>query len=253
MDSGPGRAQHLPRALIYRILDRNLVARLDQDPRDQVQRLLRAVDDDHLRGVAHDRARSPQMRGDRFTQRLGPFRRTVVELADPYLSRAAVQDALPLVERKAIDDAAPVGKVIAQRLRMRLRKDDRRARRVGEGAKARQLVPGRFHGASRASGEEAVRHERSRAHAADDESFGEQLVVREHDDCARDSELLGEIPRRRKTVARAELARQDRLPHPDVDLTEQRFAALREWYQKLHEKWTLLNTIRSRMFLHVGS
>jgi len=47
-----GSAQHFARALVARILHGDAIAAFDQYSRDQVQRLLRAADDDDLRRIA---------------------------------------------------------------------------------------------------------------------------------------------------------------------------------------------------------
>ena len=62
---------------------------------------------------------------DRAAQGFAPSRRTIVELADPGLTRPPVQNPPPLLEWEALHVAAPVGEVVAERPRARPRKVDR--------------------------------------------------------------------------------------------------------------------------------
>ena len=60
-----------------RLLDDDRRAGIDEQPRRQVDRLLRAVRDDDLVGRADDAARAPEVAGERFAQLGGAARRLV--------------------------------------------------------------------------------------------------------------------------------------------------------------------------------
>ena len=62
------REKELPRARITRLLDRGLVAGIEQQPRAQVECLLRSVDDDHLIGIAADGPRPAEIGDDRLAE-----------------------------------------------------------------------------------------------------------------------------------------------------------------------------------------
>ena len=200
--AGAGRAQHLTRPLVERILDDDAVAALDEHPRDQIERLLRAVDDDHLRGVAGNRSRLPQVRGDRLAQGGEAGGVAVVEAADRGPPRAAVQQPPPVLERKAVDVAAAVGEVVARRGRTLRRELHRRSHVRGEGAEAGQPRAHRRRPGAGRRGSQADWHEGAGAGAADDEPFREQLLIGEHDDRPRHAELLRQVACRRQRARR---------------------------------------------------
>src|SRR5580700_5071447 len=111
-------AKYFPGALVLRIFDGDGISAFDQDARDEIECLLRAVDDDYLRRIANDRARASHVDCNGFAQRKAAGRRTVVELANWGRAGVAQQDAPPHLERKSLDvAAASVGKIVAERNR----------------------------------------------------------------------------------------------------------------------------------------
>jgi hypothetical protein len=100
--------------VIERIFDGDAIAAFEQHAHDEIERLLRAIHDDHLRRLAGHRAGTAQMGADRFTQRGAAGRGAVVELGYRGFARAAKQDAPPHLEGEGLDIAlaAAEGEVI---------------------------------------------------------------------------------------------------------------------------------------------
>src|SRR6185369_11385208 len=177
------------------------------------------------------------MRRDRLLERLASGGRAVVELAHAHLARAPMEEARPLREGKELDVAPAVGEVVAERLAPRLVEGDARRRLDGEGPESREADrggAGRLRGARR---DEPLGHVRPRSDAPDDEPFGEELVVGEEDDGARDAELLREVARRRQRIVGGEGAGEDGATQPPVDLPVEGLALRGKWYQQTHGKW----------------
>jgi hypothetical protein len=66
--TGARRLERNRRARVARVLDDRAVARIEQQARDEVEALLRAVDDDDLLRVAGEAARPVQVFGKRLAQ-----------------------------------------------------------------------------------------------------------------------------------------------------------------------------------------
>ena len=60
---------------------------LDEDPDNEIERLLGATDDNDLRRIADHCARAPQVSGDGFAKREAPGSRAVIKLAHGSLPR----------------------------------------------------------------------------------------------------------------------------------------------------------------------
>ena len=100
------------------VFDGDGVAAFDEDARDQVERLLRAVDDDHLRGIADDRAGATDMDGDGSAQREASGGGAVVEFAHRSFAGMAQENAAPHFEGESVHVAAPaVSEIVAERNR----------------------------------------------------------------------------------------------------------------------------------------
>src|SRR5215813_6684523 len=113
-DMGSSGAQNLARALVAGIFDCDTVSAFDENAGDQIERLLRAVDYQHLRRFTYHGARAPKVSADCFTQGKVAARRTVVELRDGSPTGATHQGPPPFLERKCLQVAETVGKVINQ-------------------------------------------------------------------------------------------------------------------------------------------
>src|SRR5581483_739188 len=101
--------------LVARIFERDLVTGLQQNPRDEIQRLLGPIDDYDLRRVAIDRAGAPQVRADGLPQTCISAGVAIVELRDRNLACALEQQSAPHREGKGREVAASIGKVIRKR------------------------------------------------------------------------------------------------------------------------------------------
>src|SRR5215831_19617583 len=110
-----GGTQDFPRALIAGIFDGDFVSRFNQHSRNQVESLLGSVDDNHLFGIAHDGARSSEVRTDRTAERNASGGEGVVELSHPGLPCTTGKDAPPSLERKGLNITDSESKVIATR------------------------------------------------------------------------------------------------------------------------------------------
>ncbi len=88
----PERAEDLHGARIGRLLDRDEVARIQQGPRDQVEALLRAVDDQDLLGADLE-PEAQEVTGQELAQRRIATPRVVLQQLPAFLADHAVEDA----------------------------------------------------------------------------------------------------------------------------------------------------------------
>jgi hypothetical protein len=109
-----GSAEHFSYAVIVRLLDCHTVTAFYEHTSDEIERLLGAVDNNHLRRLADDRTGAAQMGADGFAQVEAPNRFAVVKLANRRHPRMAQQDSAPRLEGERLHVASPVGKVVAE-------------------------------------------------------------------------------------------------------------------------------------------
>src|SRR5579872_861509 len=93
-----GGAQNLNRSQVGRILDGDRVPALDQHTRDQIERLLGPVNDDHTVWITVYGARPPEVSADRLSQQPVAGSESIVELGYRRVAGASQQHAIP--ERK---------------------------------------------------------------------------------------------------------------------------------------------------------
>src|SRR5260370_5669443 len=85
--AAPRGSKYLPRSLIARILDGDTIAAIYPHPRNQIQRLLRPVHNDHLRRITNHGARPLQVGRDSVAQGNVPRCRAIVKLAHRSFAR----------------------------------------------------------------------------------------------------------------------------------------------------------------------
>ena len=110
-----GSAQHFACAVVLRIFDGYAVAAFDEYPRNEIDSLLGAIDDDDFRGIADDGAGAAQVRGDGFAKCEAADGRAVVQLANTGLAGVAQQDAPPCFVGEDGSVGAAKGEVVAER------------------------------------------------------------------------------------------------------------------------------------------
>ena len=106
--------KYLSRALITRIFDCDSVAPFDQNTNNQVQCLLRAVHNHHLRRIADGSTRPSQVGADGFPQGNVPGCGTIIKLVNRRFPRAPQEDAPPHLKGESFQVAAPVSEVIRE-------------------------------------------------------------------------------------------------------------------------------------------
>jgi hypothetical protein len=111
---GTGSAEHFSYAVIVRLLDCHTVAAFYEHTSNEIERLLGAVDDNHLGRVADYRTGAAHMGADGFAQVEAPNRFAVVKLANWRHPRMPQQDAPPRPEGESFHVASPVRKVVAE-------------------------------------------------------------------------------------------------------------------------------------------
>ena len=222
----PVRLEQLPRARVARILDGRDVARVDEHPRTQIERLLRAVDHDDLAGLAPDGPRPPQVRRDFAAQRLvagAPIRRLPRRRRER--SHVAHHEAAPDADRKGLDVGAPFRQVEHARRADTVARTRRGSHpgAVARQADRRRLVDGRG-GAlpGQRTIRQLARHEAARPALRLQVAFRRQLVVGARHRRPRHVQEVGELARGRDPLARPEAAGQDAVPPLVVDLPVQR-------------------------------
>src|SRR6185503_4187206 len=89
------RDEHAPRAEVVRLFEEHAIAGIEERPRDQVERLLRARGDDDLFRLADDAARPCEMLGDRDAELDFTFRRTVIEIRRRRAPRGSREESPP--------------------------------------------------------------------------------------------------------------------------------------------------------------
>ena len=104
------------RAEVAGILDQSVVARIDEQAGEKLERLLRAADDDDLRRMTADPSVLRQVLGDGRPQRRRAGGLVVREIAHRGLSDARRDGALPLAQREAEDIRQAVQHLVATRL-----------------------------------------------------------------------------------------------------------------------------------------
>jgi hypothetical protein len=249
----PGGAQHFAGAVVLGVLDGDAVTGLDEHARHKVERLLRAVDNDHFSGIADHAARAPQVGADGGAQVEAADCGTVIERAHRGHADLAQQDAPPDCEGEGLDVAAAKRKVVAQRGGpARICVDGINGscggRAEAREAKLRQRLP-----ALGGLSAQALRDISSRPAAAHGEALGQKLVIREKDDGARNAKLLGEVARGGKPAARGKDSGENRLPQAEIDLPKKGFAVLRKWYREFHKKWLYEHTMERVNLIQVAA
>jgi hypothetical protein len=116
---GSGGAKHFSCAVILRVFNGYAVAALDEYPGNQIDGLLRTIDDDHFRRIARHAPRAPKMSTNGFAQDAAPSRLTILELADWALSQMAQKGPSPHLKREVFDGASTEGKIVTDGMRAR--------------------------------------------------------------------------------------------------------------------------------------
>ena len=204
---------------------------------------MRAIDYDHLAGIADDGAGAAHVEGDGFAEGEAAGGSAVVEFADGGFAGMAQENAAPHFEGEIVHVAAPaVGEIVAQRAGAAAGEINRGSDTGGGLSVARELQLGGFVALLRLAGAESLRDEGAGTAASAGKTFRDQLIVGEKDYGAGNAELRGEIARGGQAFAGAESAGKDGLAQALVHLAEERFAAPRKWYHELHAKWLYENT-----------
>ena len=235
-----GREERAPRSLPARVLHPDRVARVEEDPRGEVDGLLRACDDDHLVGRARHAAAGDEIGGDRLAELRQPLRPPVVEEACRRSGRQVpVDEPAPDAEREQLErrDARVERQQAAPRAgRHGLALDDQPAAR-GDHRASRARGPGRRHGAraEQAVGD-VLRDVRARADPRLDVALDTEAREGLERRVPADRHLLAEIPRRRHLHPRAKPLVEDCVAQRAVELVVQRPAGSSiEWReQQLH-------------------
>ena len=121
-----------------RVFNGYAVAAFDEHAGHEIERLLRAVDDDHFGWIAYNGARAAQVIADGFAQDEASNSIAVVELAHGRHAHVLQQDSTPALEGEGLDVAASVGEVVAYGFAWGLRSIDCGHRVNGCCAEARQ-------------------------------------------------------------------------------------------------------------------
>ena len=212
-------------ALVARVLDQHLVAGVEQQPADQVDRLLRARHHDDLRRLAADAARDQQPLRDRAAQRQVAGRIDVARERMALARRDLAREALPDRKREHVDARVADAKGhrhAARRLPAQRgvgdqaaapREQRRRRRRACRGAACADQPGG-------ALGDVAAVAD-TRHHVA----FRLQPLDRPEHGVARDAECLCMLARGRQARTGGEGAVFDRRAQALVDLLAQRHRA----------------------------
>ena len=186
------------------VFHQHLVARVQQQPRDQVDRLLRARAHHHLRRIAADAARGPQPQRDGAAQ-IGVARRVQVLRAGAALAGAGLaRQPVPQGERKR----GHLGRANAKRARSRQRRAPARCRLGNELPTPRQASR-RRHQPPHGRHVHRLRHIGAVAHAGLHVAFGLQALHGPQHGVARHAQAVRLRARRRQARARAQVALLD--------------------------------------------
>ena len=214
-----GRGERADGGRIGRVLDPDRRARSDQHPRGDVDGLLGARGDDHLRRRADHAARGAQVVGDGGAQIRVAGRLGVAEVLRPERAQRPPRGPAPGGERPRVHQrAAGVERRVARQRRRRRLLGDRGA--VGQRRRGEVLRRGRSLGLLHAG--QISRHEGARACPRLHISLGDQLLVGADHRGAGDAEPAGQVAARGQPRAGAERAFGDRAAHLAIDLAHYR-------------------------------
>lgn len=221
------RRERGARGRIAGVLDRDDVARPHDDAREQVERLLRALRDEHVVPAAGDRAAESRIARDRAAQLRIAGRIVVLAGAARLLAQRVMQAAPPCVEREQRLVGYAAAKVEAGRI-LRRGHRERVGQVVPQRARidridARPLVDDRRRRSHRGvrHAREAVGDERAVAGARSQVALGHQALECVERRLARHAELFREIARRRQPRTAFETPVDDRGAQLPEDLPRQ--------------------------------
>src|SRR5215469_3612700 len=197
-----GGAQYFPGPLVPWIFDSDSMAALDQHSSNQIEGLLGTVHNNDLRRIADYGAGPSQMGADGLSQGRIPASITIVQTGYRPFARAAQQNAPPHFKWEAFEVTSPVGEVVGQGTRAPLREIHPRPGCCSARSKARKPHRGTAFLCRRVLVPELRGNIGARSGSPDDESFGQELIVGEEHHGPRNSELLGQIARRWKSLVR---------------------------------------------------
>src|SRR5262245_11582003 len=118
-ESSPRRLEGDGDARVVRLLHHRTVTRVEQDARDQIEGLLRAVDDHDALGVAGHAAGAPEVLAQRFAEWAVAGGRAVAEGLARGPPRPRGEEPAPDLARELVHGGAAVAEVVARSLRRR--------------------------------------------------------------------------------------------------------------------------------------
>jgi hypothetical protein len=227
LKADPRRDEGSARPLIARVLDPGRITGIEEHPRGEIHRLLRAGHDDHLRCLAAHGARLAEVRRDRLAERGVARRIAVVQELPRDAPPAPGDEPRPEVEREGVESGQPrperVGRGGATR-EGGARADEERATPGQARAPAGRVGTRGFRARAEERLQERPHHRGPRPHAAFQVAFGEELPERGEHGVARGLEIARQHARGWQARPGAEAAREDRLAQTLVELTVERHA-----------------------------
>ncbi len=214
----PGEQQLPMGHEIARVLDPHLVAGRKQHADGDVDRVLGPGRHHDLLGLATHGARGPQIITDAAAQVDRAARIRVAEVLGPKRAHGAMGQLAPDVDRARVDQRAAGVERPRVGLRGRLRELGERLRRVRN---LSRLPHGRAPRRTRNEPGEIRRYVSARSRTALDVAFGQQLLVRSDDRCARELQAGRHGAARRQLRARRQHAREHAGAHLHVELARQ--------------------------------
>ena len=99
------------------VLDDNPISRVEQEAGREIERLVRAVDDDDLLGIADNSTGTLEILGERLSQRSVPLRRTVAQGAEGFPPKTPRHEPPPELVRELLNGRHTIAEIEAQTYR----------------------------------------------------------------------------------------------------------------------------------------
>jgi hypothetical protein len=200
-----------------RLLDHHDVAGVEQDPRREIEALLRAAGDHDLLGVTHHPARPLEIVGECSAQRRVSGRVRIAEGVAARPPRPRGQEPPPEVARELVEGGLSVAKVVAETARARRRRAEHTGEPPGVRGDGCGRPPPRAPRRGRRRPRPRAHDRRGRAVPADDVAFGQELLVGQHDGVAGHPKVGGELAGGRQARRRREAPVADHRLEGEVD------------------------------------